>query len=234
MIEISTNVQTLGDALTAMAPFAGGSIPDANSQDYLDWISWVVKKQEEFARRAFWRRTLTRYEDSLGADDETYVLPDRFNRPNALFTFVVDGVDWNEPGNEAGQSIFTEMINDIEDEDFGKWQLRFAVPPTERVDFIMYYFANPPKPVALTDKLLLPGDMIAYGALSEYFRTTGAEGSQDDAKNSAEDLFAEYLGLEVLPDKGTLLTHKENIKRVDHLKNAKKFYQVRTGRFIQN
>lgn len=229
-LEISANISTLGDALTAMAPFAGGSVPDTNSQEYLDWISWVVKKQEEFAKRGFWRRTLTRLEDTV--DGLTYVFPDRFNRPNGLFTFVVDGVDWNEPGNSDLQSIFIEMINDIEDEDFGKWQARFSVE-ADNQDFVAYYFANPPKPVALTDKLLLPGDMITLGALSEHFRTTGAEGSQDEAKNTAEDLFGEYLALEVLPDKGTLLTHKENLTRVDRLVKGRSYFANREGRFRQ-
>lgn len=228
--EISTNIRTLGDVLTAMAPFAGGSVPDSNSQDFLDWVSWVQNKQEEYARRAFWRRCLTREEISV--DSETTVLPDRFNRPNALFMLIVDGVDWNENGNSDNQQIFIEMNNDITDADFGKWQMRFLIAP-ENKDAVIWYFSNPPKPTDLDDILLLPGDMIAYSALAEYYRTTGAEGSQDKAEEDAENRFLEYLSIEVIPDKSTFLTHSRTTPRVDYLQRARRYYGTRPDRNTQ-
>lgn len=228
--EISSSIQTLGEVLNAMAPFAGGSIPDENDQEYTDWIGWIVRKQEEYARRAFWRRCLTREEISISAGEEVTVLPDRFNRPNALFMVIVDGVDWNENPNDDDQQIFVEMNNDITDADFGKWQMRYLNAPTVAVDAILWYYANPPKPVALTDKLLLPGDMIAYAALGEYFRTTGAEGSQDKAEDDAEQRFAEYLGIEVLPSKSELLSHSRNARRVDYLVRARQNWTNRPNR----
>lgn len=230
-LSIPSNISTLGEVLNAMAPFAGGSIPDSQDQEFIDWKNWVVNKQEEYARRAFWRRCLTR--ELIQVSGETVVLPDRFNRPNALFMVIVDGIDWNEAGNTDGQSIFVEMINDIEDEDFGKWQMRFLNEVTEQKDAILWYYANPPKPVELTDKLLLPGDMIAYAALGEYFRTTGAEGSQDKAEEDAENRFSEYLSIEVIPNKSELLTFSSGTTRVNYLNRARGYYTSRSGRNTQ-
>ncbi len=226
-LEISSSIRTLGEVLNAMAPFAGGSVPDANDQEYLDWVSWIQVKQEEYAKRAFWRRCLTREE--ITVDGETTVLPDRFNRPNALFILIVDGVDWHENGNTFGQQIVVEMNNDVTDQDFGKWQMRFLIPPVNK-DAIIWYYSNPPKPVAESDILLLPGDMIAYAALGQYFFTTGAEGSQDNADGKAEDRFNEYLSIEVIPDKSVFLSHTRQTPRVDYLQRAKNYYRSRPNR----
>lgn len=233
-----SSIQTLEEVLAMMAPFAGGSVPDDDSIEYADWIRWVGQKQEEYARRAFWRRCLTREEITLDAGFTT-VLPDRFHKPNGLYMLIVENdegvqVDWNEPDNIDKQYVFIEMINDPEDENFGKWQMRFDVELTEDKEAIIWYFANPPKPTELTDKLLLPGDMVGYSALQEYFRTTGSEGSEDKAEEMAENRFAEYMSLEVLPDKKDLMTHSQNqTKRVDYLQRAKGFYRNRPNRNFQ-
>lgn len=231
-LSIPSNIRTLGEVMNAMAPFAGGSTPDDTDQEFIDWKNWIINKQEEYARRAFWRRCLTR--EVIQINGETVVLPDRFNRPNALFMLVVDGVDWNDTPNTAEQSIFVEMINDPEDEDFGKWQMRFGTPLTEQKEAIIWYFANPPKPETLTDILLLPGDMIAYGALAEYFRTTGAEGSQDKAEEDAENRFSEYLSIEVIPDKSELIQFTVGNERTDYLKRARGYYTSRPNRSYQS
>lgn len=228
-LEISTNIRTLGDCFNAMAPFAGGTVPTGS--DLTNWTNWIVDKQEEYARRGFWRRCLTRYEDTVLGD--TYVLPDRFNRPNALFMFIVDGVDWNENANSDEQSLLVEMINDIEDEDFGKWQVRLLNEVTEQKDLILWYYSNPPKPVSTTDILLLPGDMLAYAGLGQYFRQQNQSGSQDDAEQAAENRFQEYLSLEAIPDKSQLLQFSEGEVHIDRLKKARGYYANRTGRNYQ-
>ena len=232
-LSISSNIRTLGEALSAMAPFAGGSIPDTDDQEYIDWKNWIINKQEEYARRAFWRRCLTREELEIGANEEVTVLPDRFNRPNALFMVIVNKVDWMENPNVDEQNIFVEMNNDPTDTDFGKWQMRYLTPPVKAVTAIIWYYANPPKPVLTTDILLLPGDMLAYAALGEYFRTTGAEGSQDKAEEDAENRFNEYIGIEVLPSKNEILTHSRKTPRVDYLIKAKNYYTSRLNRNTQ-
>lgn len=230
--EIQSSIRTLGEVLQAMAPFAGGSIPNDDTQEYEDWVNWVAQKQEEYARRGFWRRTLTRVEITL-TEGYTTVLPVRFHKPNGLFALVVDGVDWQENPNTDDQHILIEMINDPDDENYGRWQMRFSTTVEAGTEAVMYYFANPPKPTSSTDILLLPGDMVAYGALQEYFRTTGSEGSEDKAEEMAENRFSEYLGLEVLPDKSELLVHSENITRVDYLATARNRYSSRPGRNTQ-
>lgn len=229
--QIPSNIRTLGEVMQAMAPFAGGSAPDNTDQEYQDWKNWIINKQEEYARRAFWRRCLTR--EVIQINGETVVLPDRFNRPNALYVLEVDGIDWNDTPNTDEQTIFVEMINDIEDEDFGKWQMRFGTPLTEQKTAILWYFSNPPKPEATTDVLLLPGDMIAYAALAEYFRTTGAEGSQDKAEEDAENRFSEYLSIEVIPAKSELIRFTQGNDRTDYLQRAKRYYTSRNRRNYQ-
>ena len=232
--EISTNIRTLDDVLNFMAPFAGGSVPSSDDQEYTDWVRWIVNKQEEYARRAFWRRCLTREEITISNGDTTKVLPDRFNRPNALYMFIVDGVDWNEHDNTDLQTIVIEMNNDPDDENFAKWQIRFNNKVEEDATAIMWYFSNPPTPVEGTDVLILPGDMIGYAALSEYFRKANQEGSQDDARNEAENRMSEYLSIEMIPDKSELLNTRQNVTRKDYLLTAKNYYVSRTGRNMQS
>lgn len=230
-LEISTSIRTLVDVLNFMAPFAGGSVPDGDSQEYSDWVRWIQIKQEEYARRAFWRRCLTR--EIITLNGETTVLPDRFNRPNALYMLIVDGVDWNETPNTDEQNVFVEMNNDPDDANFGKWQMRF-LNKADNDEAILWYFANPPKPTAESDILILPGDMIGYSALAEYFRTTGAEGSQDKAEEDAENRFIEYLSIEVIPDKSELLRNSESDTRVDRLATARSYYANRSRRNYQS
>lgn len=231
--EIQSTIQTLQEVMQAMAPFAGGSIPAEDSQEYSDWIRWIGQKQEEYARRAFWRRCLTREEITLTTGFTT-VLPTRFHKPNGLYMLIVDGVDWNEPDNEDEQYVFIEMINDPDDANFARWQMRFDNEVLTATTAIMWYFSNPPKPTVSTDKLLLPGDMVAYGSLQEYYRTTGSEGSEDKAEEMAENRFSEYISLEVIPDKKDLLRHSEKSTRVDRLARARSYYTTRTGRNYQS
>jgi len=231
----STTIQTLQDVLDFMAPQAGGSVPDSDSTEYAEWVMWIQNKYEEYARRGFWRRTLTREVITLTEGDETHVLPDRFFKPNGLYMCIVDEVDWNEAGNSDEQTIFIEMIGDTEDEDFGKWQMRFnnAVEETDAT-VVLWYFAMPPIPNAADDKLILPGDMIGFAALAEYFRQANQAGSQDDAKADAENRFLEYISLEVIPPKNELLTNSEQqTNRVDRLAVARSYYTNRPGRNVR-
>jgi len=239
---VNTTISTLGDVMDFIAPFAGGTVPAETDDEYAVWISWIQNKQEEYARRAFWRRCLTRETIELTLDDETVVLPDRFYKPNGLFMLIVTDdfdstktVDWNEAGNSDGQTIFVEMINDPDSSDFGLWQMRFddAVEYTNTA--VIWYFSQPPVPNALTDKILLPGDMIGFAALAEYYRQANQEGSQDKAEQDAENRFQEYLALEVIPDKSELLTNSENqVTRVDRLLKAKAYYTSRPNRNYQS
>jgi hypothetical protein len=240
MTEAQSTIQTLDQVLSMMSPFAGGSRPGSDTQEYADWVRWIGQKQEEYARRGFWRRCLTREAITL-TPGFTTVLPARFHKPNGLFMLIVDEVDWNEPDNEAEQYIFIEMDNAVTtgtpavaNPNFGKWQMRFENEILVSTSAVIWYFSNPPTPVALTDKLLLPGDMVAYAALQEYYRTTGSEGSEDKAEQLAENRFAEYNALEVLPDKKDLLVHTQGGNRVDRLQKAKDFYRNRPGRNYQN
>lgn len=235
--ESQTTIQTLGDVLDFMAPHAGGSVPDSDSTEYAEWVMWIKNKYEEYARRGFWRRLLTRETITLTEDDETVVLPDRFFKPNGLYMLIVTNsetgkdVDWNEYGNSDNQTIFVEMIGDPDSANFGKWQMRFDNAVEETTTAVIWYFAMPPIPGAEEDKLILPGDMIGFAALSEYFRQANQPGSQDDAKNDAEARFAEYMSLEVLPAKNELLSNRENqVGRVDRLAIAKNYYRSRTNR----
>ena len=216
-----------------MAPFAGGSIPLSDTQEYADWVRWIGQKQEEYARRGFWRRCLTRETLTL-TEGETTLLPLRFNKPNGLYMLIVDEVDWNEEGNEDEQYIFVEMVNDPEDANFARWQMRFKDTVPAGTSAILWYFSNPPKPVTTTDKLLLPGDMVAYAALMEYYRTTGSEGSEDKVEQMAENRFLEYISMEVIPDKKELLTSKQGGNRIDRLTKARSYYTSRTNRNYQN
>lgn len=236
LTSVQTTIQTLGDVLSFMAPFAGGSVPDTDSTEYNEWVAWIQNKQEEYSRRAFWRRCLTREVITLTEGDTTQVLPDRFYKPNGLYMLIVDEIDWNEAGNSAGQTVFVEMVNDPDSSDYGKWQMRFdnEIEETDAT-VIIWYFSQPAVPNASGDNLLLPGDMIGFAALAEYYRQANQEGSQDKAEADAENRFLEYLSLEVIPDKSELLVNSESQpSRVDRLLKAKNYYISRPGRSHQN
>lgn len=233
-LEIQSSIRTVSEVMSMMAAFAGGSIPSSTDAEYLDWLRWIQQKQEEYARRAFWRRCLTRVEMTL--DGETTLLPDRFHKPNGLYMVIVNGVDWMDADNEDQQYVLVEMDNALYQEDgttpnanFGKWQMRFKDAP-DSVDAVVWYYANPPKPVATTDILLLPGDLVGYAALGEYYRTSGAEGSQDKAEADAEARFQEYLMLESIPGKNDLLRFERSNTKTDRLQEAKNRYRNRDYR----
>lgn len=211
-------IRTLGDVLLkVMAPSAGGSVPATTDEEYDQWVSWVQQKQEEYAKRGFWQRLLTREEITIEGD--VTVLPDRFHKPNGLYILEVDGEDYADENNPK---VSVEYINDPDDEDYGKWQMRFA-ETMPLMDAVIWYFAAPPVPTAESDFLLLPGDMVGFAALGEYFRTTGAEGSQDKSEADAENRFQEYISLEVIPPKHRLIKLRKDA-HVDRIAYLKQFY----------
>ncbi len=231
MVEVSQVLGTLSEVLSFIAPSAGGAVPDEDSEEYAQWRLFVQVKQEEAARRGFWRRLLTREDLTLVEGDTEVLLPVRFQRDNALYICYVDGVDLGDPDREPDdQSIFAEVINDPEDDDFGRWKLTFteAIAADQTAPF--WYFATPPKPVDATDKLLLPGDMIAYGAMAEIFRTTNLEGSQDSAALEYENRLQNYLALEMIPSKDRLLSFQTNPRQINRTIEARNRYRVRSDR----
>jgi hypothetical protein len=225
-------IKTLSNVMDFMAPFAGGAVPDANSVDYANWVRWIGVKQEEYAVRGFWRRLLTKDTLTITKDKETTLLPDNFHKANGLYILDVNGVDWAEADNEDEQRILVEMVVDPTDENFGKWQVRFNPIPTETVEATIWYFANPPRPTAPTDILILPGDMVGYGALIEHYRKSGAEGSMDKVEQDAENRFNTYLSLEMIPPKYELLRFNGKTQ-INHLTVARTYYSTRTNRNTQ-
>lgn len=224
MEETNQIVKTLGNVLDFMAPYAGGTVPDTDDEEYTQWVSWIQNKQEEYARRAFWRRTLTRV--SITLDGDTTLLPDRFFKPNGLYVLDVDGINFADPDDKK---VSVELDNEPTSDNYGSWQMRFTETQDSQAA-TLWYFANPPKPTATTDILLLPGDMIGYAALSEYYRTTGAEGSQDKAEEDAENRFREYISVEVLPDPSELITF--NNGRNENRTNKFRNYYYRNNRYL--
>ena len=222
--------ETVEDIMTLMAPSAGGAIPDDNSEEKAQWLLFIQTKYEEASRRGFWRRLLKKGELSLTEGDTEVLLPVDFQRANGLYILYVDGVDLCDPDREPDdQGIFAEVITDPNDDNFGRWKLTFAEPISETQTAPVWYFCVPPKPVEDTDKILLPGDMIAFGALSEVFRTTNLEGSQDDARNEYENRLATYLAMEMIPPRNEILTFVTNPRGVDRLRIAKRRYTAPRG-----
>lgn len=227
-------ISTLADVMNFMAPNAGGAVPDANSEEYAQWRLAIQVKYEEAAKRGFWRRLLKKDTLSLREGDESVVLPSDFQRANALYIFPVAGEDLADPDristDSDPQSVFAQQITDPDDEDFGNWQLNFHKPIEDDEDVDFWYWAQPPKPVDPTDKLLLPGDMVAFGALSEIFRSTNLEGSQDDARIEYENRLNGYLALEMIPPRNELLAFMTNPQRIDRTGMARARYANRPNR----
>lgn len=233
---MATNKQnyfdTLDDVMKFMAPLAGGSIPPSGTDEYNNWVMWIGQKIHEDSYRGFWRRLLTNKPITITANQETMLLPNNFQKINGIYVLDVDGVDWNEPDNIDKQVLFVEMESDSTDPDYGLWRVRFNVVPTTTRTATLWYFFAPAIPVNPTDKMVLPGDMIAFGSLQEYFRSAGAEGSQDDVRDEHENRYNNYLSLEVLPSKQELLSWSSHHgTRVDLVTKAKNYYRSRNRRY---
>lgn len=220
-------ISTVSDAMDFIAPNAGGAVPDASSAEYAQWLQALQLKQEEAARRGFWRSLLVTDTLSVIEGDESVLLPDQFQRANALYIFGMEGdeVDLADPDrlplNSDSQTIFLQKITDPEDTDFGLWQANFKTPITVAQDITIWYWATPPKPVDPDDKFLLPGDMVAFGAMTEIFRTKNLPGSQDDARIEYENRLETYLGLEMIPPRNELLSFSTNPQKINRTKAAR-------------
>lgn len=228
-------IQTLSEVLSFMAPSLGGTVPAETSEEYADWVRFVQSKYEEASRRGFWRRLLKKGELSLTAGDTEALLPIDFQRANSLYILYVDGVDLSDPDREPDeQSIFVEMVTDPDEEDddenniFGRWRVTFDTEIETTQTAPIWYFCTPPMPEDPSDKLLLPGDMIGYGAMSEVFRTTNLEGSQDDARNEYENRLSTYLAMEMIPERHEILKFVTNPRNLDRTIKARD--QYRSGR----
>jgi len=191
-------LETLGDVLSSMAAFAGGSIPSETTVNYDQWVRWVQLSQYDACRRGFWARCLTKVNINIIANQDYVVLPDDFFKRNGIYVLNVNGEDWNSNGNDVNGSKQRLMV--LKDSTNGSWICKFiGFTPTENATGELWYFYNPPVPEDLTDELWLDGEMIMFGALKEYFRQSRQAGSQDDARLEYENRFNENLNLEMLP-----------------------------------
>lgn len=184
-----------------MAPYAGGSVPATNEVEFGQWRRWIQLGQQDAANRGFWRRLLIPYTITVTKDEDTLDLPDDFAKVNGIYLFDVEGVDWAQPNNTAGQRLYVYL-----DPDTATWKCKFlGFTPTKTVEnATLWYFYNPPKPVDEDDPLYLDGEMIGFYALKEYFRKARQPGSQDDARIEYENRLQELLSLEVLPSRQEL------------------------------
>lgn len=221
-------INTVGEIMEVIAPNAGGTVPDENSEEWNQWLLAIQMKYEEASRRGFWRRLLTKEELSLNEGDTEILLPDRFQRANSLYILAINNVDLADPHREPDdQSAVPQLINDPDDTDFGKWKiiLERELTASDLVETpFIWYWAAPPKPTATDDELLLPGDMIAFGAMIEIFRAKNLPGSQDDARVEYENRLSTYLAMEMIPPRNELLTFRTNPKHIDRLAVARRQY----------
>lgn len=215
---------TLEEIMAAMAPFAGGTVPSSDDEEYANWVRWIQQKQNEYAYRGQWRRLLKKVD--LTITSGVAELPTNFFKPTGIYALFVDEVDLTEQAGEIRLFVYMEL--DTASANYGKWYVETNPEITETA--IMYYFGAPGIPEDPTDKIILPGDMVMYGALQEYFREEGSDGSLDDARVEAENRFQEYLSLENLPTKQELASFSFS-NQVDRTAGLKQFYTSRPGRY---
>ena len=218
---------TLGDILTWMAPYAGGSIPQSNDPAYANWIRWIGLGQEDAANRTFWRRFLIPKVITITADVDILSLPDDFNKINGVYVLNVNGVNWAAPNNEDGQRLWVYM-----DPATATWKLKFiGFTPTETVtDAVLWYFYNPPTPQAEDDPMYLNGEMCGYYALKEHFRKNSQMGSMDDARIEYENRFEGLTDLEVIPSPQELISMTSYSRYLNQSPSEKQFYNGRRVR----
>jgi len=203
MSSIKSDVfENLGDVLSGMAAYAGGSIPATTSTAYPQWVRWIQLAQYDIAKRGFWSRCLVKADLTITEDVDYVTLPADFFKRNGIYVLNVDGEDWASNSNASGQRItcFKDQIT-------GAWTVKFiGYTPTASATGELWYFYNPPVPVEQADVIWFDGEMIMFGALKEYFRQSRQPGSQDDARNEYENRFQENLGLEVIPTPQELMS----------------------------
>ena len=207
-----------------MAPYAGGSIPATNDIEYANWRRWIRLGQQDAANRGFWRRLLIPTTITITKDEDTISLPENFHKINGLYLLEVNGEDWAQPNNKAGQRLYVYL-----DPDTATWKCKFlGFTPTETItDAVLWYFYNPPLPVEENDPIYLDGEMIGFYALKEYFRKARQPGSQDDARIEYENRLQELLALEMLPSKQELARWSSYHQHLGQDTSERQFY---TGR----
>jgi hypothetical protein len=216
-------IQTLGDVFQWMKPYAGGSVPGGLTPEYSEWRLWVQLAQQDATNRTFWRRFLVPETITITKDLDYIDLPDKFSKINGLYVLDVNGVDWNENGNEDGQKIFVYM-----DPVTAAWKAKFiGFTPTETVTAKLWYFYNPPKPVQEVDPIFLDGEMIGFGALKEYFRKKGELGSLDDARIEYENRFDSLSALEAIPSRQELMQWSDSYSHSGIHRNERSYYSGR-------
>jgi len=214
------------NCMNFMASYLGGAVPAITDTEYSEWLRWIQLGQQDAANRGFWRRLLTPTSLSITADEETTTLPDNFFKVNGIYTLFVDGVDWSQPNNEDGVTLFVEMNPTT-----AAWQVRYLpTAPTESATGTLWYFFNPPIPQASADLLFLDGEMIAFYGIKEYFRKLKQFGSMDDARVEYENRFRELLNLEVLPSPQELKSWTSFNTHRNVPTNERQFFTGRSNR----
>lgn len=217
-------ITNLGQVMQFMAPYAGGSIPASSDVEYHNWRRWIQLGQQDAANRGFWRRLLIPTAVTITKDIDHISLPDNFHKVNGLYLLEVNGVDWAEANNTAGQRLYVYM-----DPETATWRCKFLgfTPVTTVSDATLWYFYNPPLPVGENDPIYLDGEMVGFYALKEYFRKARQPGSQDDARIEYENRLRELLSLEVLPSKQELARFIPYHQHLGQSASERQFY---TGR----
>lgn len=217
-------ITTLAEVMSFMAPYAGSSIPAATDIEYANWRRWIQLGQQDAANRGFWRRLLIPTTVTITKGEDTISLPENFHKVNGLYLLEVNGVDWAQANNEAGQRLYVYL-----DPQTATWKCKFlGFTPTETVDdATLWYFYNPPLPMEEEDPIYLDGEMIGFYALKEYFRKARQPGSQDDARIEYENRLQELLSLEVLPSRQELASWGNYYRHLGQGTSERQFY---TGR----
>lgn len=220
-------LQTLGDIMAAMAPYAGGAIPAETDEQYDNWIRWIQLGQQDMANRGFWRRLLVPEVITITKDVDNITLPLSLAKINAIYVLNVQGEDWAQPNGDAGQKLYVYM-----DPDTAEWKCKFlGFTPTETVaDAQLWYYYNPPVPTALEDKVWLDGETIMFYALKEYFRKARQPGSLDDARIEYENRREELLNLEVIPSQQEIMSWSSYSKLLNQSPSERQFYSGRGNR----
>jgi hypothetical protein len=207
-------ILTLADGLSAMAPYAGGSVPSDTTPEFDQWVRWLQLGQQDAYNRGFWGRDLVKADLTIEANDDEVDLPDDFGKRNGIYVLLVGDVDWNARDNEEGQRLLVYL--DTTTAPF-KWKVKFVgFTPTTAATATLWYFKNPPVPTAEDDEFAYDGEMIMFYALKEYFRKARQPGSLDDARVEYENRRDELMALEVLPTPQEIISWSSYPANIGH------------------
>lgn len=198
---------TVQDALEMISDLRGESSTNTDAKR----IRAVTRAEKDFAERKFWATHLLADQSQAGDGTSNYTIgsatyPMRLNGlcdiriGGTSETYRYDIVDINTYKVEVYENssaqvcyLWLDIANDL-------WKVHVNDTPAATDTIYYSFYWTPPKRTATTDAVVCPNlKIIAYLALGELYEGEDEVEKAADARNMAEQLIAELIGIDNAP-----------------------------------